>query len=270
MIYRSALILITLFWITMNVLLWRTEYGHYQTPGTQVRPEIIWHKILTAPDSSSLSIFQRGKKIGFCHWITSVGEDLSKTTEEDTPPEGMVGQVNGYRIQVEGNLGLGDSAMRARFDGSVALNARRAWQEVVFRLNQQHLNWEVRSSASERRVVLKAEEGEARFQRVFKFSELENPDALMRELLGPVSYAMFNSLGLGQGLRQSGSLHLVLRWEGRHDMLRIGHSMVRTSRLQTRLLDRYQVVLIVSRVGEILRIELPNDIVVVNDQLGVF
>jgi hypothetical protein len=269
MIYRFSLVLITLFWVTMNVLLWRTEYGNRQTPGTQVRPEIIWHKILTAPDTSSLSIYQRGKKIGFCHWITSVGEDLSKAKEEDGPPEGMVGQVTGYRVQLEGNLALGDLPGRARFEGSLALDAHRQWQEISFQLTQRPWTWALRSTAAERKVVLKAQEGEAHFQRVLTFAELENPEALMRELLGPFAYGMLSTLGLGQALPESGPVRLGLRWEGRHDILKIGHSLVRTYRLQTRLLDRYQVVLIVSRVGEILRIELPNGLVVINDQLGM-
>jgi hypothetical protein len=267
MIYRSALILITLFWITMNVLLWRTEYGQRQTPGTQVRPEIIWQKILTAPDSSSLSIYQRGKKIGFCHWITSIGEDLSKV-QDDTAPEGLVQRVTGYRLQLEGNLAVADQPGRARFEGSLVLDAHRQWQEIMVRLHQRPSTWEVRSVAAEQTVVLKVDEGGPPAQRVIKFSDLANPEALMRELLGPFAYSMLSNLGLGQSLPQAGALRVGLRWDGRHDMLKIGHSMVRTYRLQTRLLDRYQVVIVVSRVGEILRMELPNDLVLINDQLG--
>src|SRR5437667_7086729 len=117
MISRAALILITVFWITMNVLLWRAEYGPQRAAGASVPAEVVWQKMLTAPDSSSLSIFHHGKKIGFCHWITSVGEELSKAREEDGPPEGMVGRMSGYRIQIEGNLAQAGSANRARFDG---------------------------------------------------------------------------------------------------------------------------------------------------------
>jgi len=42
---------------------------------------------------------------------------------------------------------------------------------------------------------------------------------------------------------------------------------VRAYRLQTRLLDRFQALIFVSSVGEILRIELPDEIILVNDQL---
>jgi hypothetical protein len=43
---------------------------------------------------------------------------------------------------------------------------------------------------------------------------------------------------------------------------------VRVYRLQARLLDRYQIVVVVSRVGEILRVELPNGLLLVNEALS--
>ncbi|HYG35772.1 MAG TPA: hypothetical protein VEC99_13360, partial [Clostridia bacterium] len=80
----------TLFWVTMNVLLWRAEYGNHATTGSAIPAHVVWEKILTAPDSSSLTILHNGKKIGFCHWLTSIGEDLSKMKPDDAAPEGMV------------------------------------------------------------------------------------------------------------------------------------------------------------------------------------
>jgi hypothetical protein len=49
--------------------------------------------------------------------------------------------------------------------------------------------------------------------------------------------------------------------------LRVGHTDVPVYRLRTRLLDRFVVTIFVSRVGEILRVELPYDVVLKNDQL---
>lgn len=108
----QAFLLIALFWVTMNVLLWRAEYGARDEAGSVVPVGVVWQRILTAPDSSSLSVFQRGKKIGFCHWVTSVGEEFSQLDE--APPEGLAGKLGGYRIQLDGNATLGDFASRAR------------------------------------------------------------------------------------------------------------------------------------------------------------
>jgi hypothetical protein len=40
--------------------------------------------------------------------------------------------------------------------------------------------------------------------------------------------------------------------------------------LQTAWLEKYKAVMFVSRVGELLRIELPDEIALVNDQLSGF
>src|SRR5438552_13877136 len=145
MISRAALILITVFWITMNVLLWRAEYGPQRAAGASVPPELVWQKMLTAPDSSSLSIFHHGAKIGFCHWMTSVGEDLSKLKGDEAPPEGMIERVTGYRIQFEGNLSLPDVPGRVRFDCNLKLATNQVWEEFSGRLNLRPTVWEVRS-----------------------------------------------------------------------------------------------------------------------------
>ena len=265
--YRVALILITLFWVTMNVLLWRAEYGQPQARGTPVDPELVWQKMLTAPDSSSLSVFHHRKKIGFCHWITSVGEELSKVREEDAP-EGRVGRVSDYRLQLEGNLALPEQAGRMRFDGHLKLDRDGGWQDFHLRLNFQPITWDIRASAAQGTVVVRAEEGDARYERVFKLSDLQNPDALLRQLLDPMTYGLLRGFGLGNTLPPASQLKLGIQWEARHDTTQIAHAPVRTYRLQARLLDRYSIVLVVSRVGEILRIELPNELVLVNDQLG--
>jgi hypothetical protein len=269
-IYRSALILITVFWVVMNVLLWRAEYGDRDRMSASVPAEVIWQKMLTAPDSSSLSIFHHGKKVGFCHWITSVGQELSKAKEEDAPPEGMVGRVSSYRIQIEGNLALPDSVNRARFDGVLRLATNRLWQDFNLRLNFRPVIWEIRSVAAEQTVHLKSIEGDAAFDRVFKFADLENPTALLQEFVGPWAPGVFDSLGLGAHSSKALSSSLGLKWEASRDSMDVRHASVRAYRLKARLLDRYQMVIFVSRVGEILRVELPDEIVLTNDQLFSF
>ena len=124
---RLMLILVTLFWLTMNALLWRAEFGGGRAAGSPVPPQFIWQRILTAPDSSSLSILHHGKKIGFCHWVTSVAEEMSQLQNDAGPPEGMVRRVTGYRAQLDGNAGVEELGAQLRFDGSVGLATNRAW-----------------------------------------------------------------------------------------------------------------------------------------------
>jgi hypothetical protein len=92
----------------------------------------------------------------------------------------------------------------------------------------------------------------------------------LRDLGGPITAGLLNGFGMFEMQLQGTALKAGLKWEGREDSMRIGHSPVRTYRLHTRVLDRYQITIFVSRVGEILRVELPDEIVLVNDQLSAF
>ena len=64
------------------------------------------------------------------------------------------------------------------------------------------------------------------------------------------------------------SLANGIKWEARRDTLKIGHEPVQVYRLQTRVLDRYAIVIFISRAGEILRAELPDGMVLVQNELS--
>src|SRR3954471_11891425 len=100
MFSRLALLLITCFWVTMTVLLWRSEYGGQNQVGSTVPVTLVWQKILTAPDSSSMVISHHGEKIGFCRWAAIVGQNAANpvANASDAPPEGMVEKFSDYRI----------------------------------------------------------------------------------------------------------------------------------------------------------------------------
>lgn len=270
MISRVALILVTAFWVTMNVLLWRAEYGQQGSAGSSVPAEVVWRKILTAPDSSSLTILHHGKKVGFCHWMTSIGEELSQIQEDTGSPEGMVRRITSYRLQLEGNLSSDKVGNRIRFESSLTLTTNQLWQDFNLRVILRPTVLEIHSSAAEQKIRFNFDDGEEKYERAIKFSELQNPQTLLREFGGPFAGGLLNNFSLFGTQIQNSSLKAGLKWEGREDSMRIGHSPVRTYRLRTRLLDKYQIAIFVSRVGEILRVELPDEITLVNDQLAAF
>ncbi len=253
----------------MNVLLWRVEYASRGEPGSLVPPRLVWRKILTAPDSSSLVIFHHGKKIGFCHWSTSIGQELATTTEQDSD-EGRVSKVAGYRLQLEGNLSIPESGVRARFDGNLALRGDESWQEAALRLNLKPALWDIRSIAAEKTVRLKVEEEHSRFERTFKFDEFRNPATLLAEFAGPSGMGTLSTLGFVDlpALSTIQPSMISPKWLARQDTVTIAHSAIRAYRLSTRLLGKFDFVIFASRVGEILRVELPDEIVLVNDQLA--
>lgn len=267
MLARITLVILTAFWLTMNILLWRAEYGTSAGLGTAVPPEVVWDKMLTAPDSSSLTIFHHGKKIGFCHWISSIGEDLSKMSSGETPPEGMVRKIAGYRLELNGTLMLSE-VDRLRFDSHLDLGKQRDWRDFDVRLGLRPATWEVQSVAAEQAVHFSWQDDNQKYDRTFKFSELENPQALLEEFTGPLGAGVLSGLNLPFTADPGRSNSLALHWKARQDWAKFGHSSIRVYRLEAKLLDPYKAVLLVSRVGEILRVELPDAVVLTNDQLA--
>ena len=85
MISRGAFFLVAVFWVAMNVLLWRAEYGP-RNGGMPVPLDLVCRKILTAPDPSSMSVYQDGQRMGFCAFSTSVEQEMAKLNEDQPPP----------------------------------------------------------------------------------------------------------------------------------------------------------------------------------------
>ena len=268
MLTRVVFGVLAAFWLTMNVLLWRAEYGAGPALGSSVPAEVVWEKILTAPDSSSLSVFHKGKKSGFGHWVTSVSEDLDRISSTDAAPEGMVRKIVNYRLELNGNIVWNDPADRFRFDSHLTLDRHRNWQEFALRLNFPGGSTELHGAAAEQAVRFTYQDETQKFARTFSFSELENPEALLQEFGGPFVGGLLTEIVPGLPKDRAALGNVGLHWEARNESLKLGHSSVRVFRLKATLLDRFGIVVFVSRVGEILRVELPDGIVLVNDQLG--
>ena len=61
---------------------------------------------------------------------------------------------------------------------------------------------------------------------------------------------------------------LGVQWESRHDWLTLVESRVRVYRLQAHLVSSYNMVVFISRIGEILKVELPGEIQLINEVFG--
>ncbi|HYG33400.1 MAG TPA: hypothetical protein VEC99_01370, partial [Clostridia bacterium] len=129
---------------------------------------------------------------------------------------------------------------------------------------------EVRTSAAEKTLRVISQDDGARSERVYKFSELQNPQTWLPELAGPFAVTLLSAFPIPSNTSSNALSIPKINWEARHTSVRIGRSPVPAYRLSAKLLDRYQTIIFVSRVGEILRAELPAGIVLINDQLGAF
>lgn len=262
---RAVFIVVTAFWLTMNVLLWQTEFGSRQSGGT-VPVRTVWEKILTAADDSSLTIYRQAKLVGACHLRTAVGEEWSKISDENIPTAAPA-KSRGYDLRLDGSAVLPE-LNRIRFDGELKLDRNREWQDLNARVTIRPITWEVHSVAAEQNVHLKAEGGEVPFELVLDRSDLQNPGILISKLFGPAVSEMVAEAGLQPATHRSGAPALGVKWEAYEDTIRIGHTAVQVYRLHTRLLERYDVNAIVSRAGEILRVELPDETLLLNDRLA--
>jgi hypothetical protein len=127
--------------------------------------------------------------------------------------------------------------------------------------------WETRADAAAQTVSVRADSPEAPWERTFTLAELRDPAAVLRSLGQPAALAWLTPwLAAGQG--QAPKLDLRLDWDTRVDWSHLGRTRVRVYRVQARLLDKYRIDVMASRVGEILRVDLPYDIRLVNEAIA--
>ncbi len=265
MISRVTFLSIAAFWGAMNLLLWRLEYGS-RGSGIPVPVDLVWRKILTAPDTSSLTIYQDGQKTGFCQFSTSVEQAMAVLDEDKPPPEGIVAHA-GHQIRVDGNVSVGEYANRLTFNGRIQFSSSRAWRELNLKLSSQGALVEIHSAATNQTIHLKITGDGAVIERDFTFADLQNPNTLLRSFAGDFAGGLLGNLDLPAIPQTPAALAGSLRWEAHHDRLTMGRELVSAYRLETRVLNQ-PIIIYVSTLGEILRVELPGGMTAVLDQLG--
>lgn len=266
MFYRVVFALILLFWLAMNALLLRSEFGAHHDLGSTVPIEMVWQRILAAPDDSALEISVDGKKIGYCRWkptTTESSNPLPKGVDE-AEPEGMVRHLFGYKLDFDGSLFLESQGKRLRFSFHGEFATNNVWKAFRLEGSLRPLTWRLEGVAADANLVLAIDTGEAKQQHQFTFEDLRHPEKVLREFGLALPMGMLPTM---IPFRDPTQLTLGLQWEARQDWLTIGHSKLRVYRVQARLLGQYQVVAMISRIGEVLRLELPNGIVLLNDAL---
>ena len=247
----------------MNVLLWRAEYGSHGT-GVSVPVDLVWRKILTAPDVSSLTVYQNGQKTGFCEFSTSVEQAMAALDEDKLPPEGIVARA-GYQIRFEGNVSLGEFTNRLNFNGRLQFSSNRVWRELNLKLSSHLATVEIHSVAADQTVHLKIASDGAVIEHDFTFADLQNPGAGLNALTGNSGGGPLSGLNWPAVPQTPAALAGNLHWEAHHERLMMGREPVSAYRLETRVLDQ-PVVIDVSTLGEILRVELPGGVMATLDE----
>jgi hypothetical protein len=262
---RITFLFIAAFWVTMNILLWRAEYGLHggEMP---VPADLVWRKILTASDTSSLTIYQDGQISGFCEFSTSIGQAMAKLDENSLPPEGLVARA-GYQIHLKGNTSLGNFTNRVRFNGRLQFSSAREWRELNLKIISSLATVEIHSLATNQSLQLTITSGGATVERDLAFADLQNPDALLQIFGENFGGGFFggSNLSVVPQIPNTTALAQSLHWQATRVRLTIGHESVFVYRLETQLLQN-KIVIYVSTLGEILRVELPGGITAALDE----
>jgi hypothetical protein len=253
---RLTFLGIVAFWITMNVLLWQAEFGVHGGD-TPVPLQLVWRKILTAPDASSLSVYQKGDRMGYCELSTGVGQQMATYDEDKPPPEGYVTH-GGYQLRIAGNVSMGDFTNRLKFDGRLLFDHAHRWQELNLKITSRLTIIEIHSLATNQMVHVKfSNEGTPVLERDVPFSDLQDPEAVMQVLAGNLAGDFFGAFDLTEILPDAASQKI--EWDARRTRVKIGNEAVPVYQLETSLLG-HSIVIDVSTLGEILRVDLPGDI----------
>jgi hypothetical protein len=263
------------FWLMMTGLLWRAEYVEGKS-GTPVPVEVVWDKLLKSPDDSRLEILHHGHRLGSLRWSPNIVEapSASSPKSKTTRPEGMVSRTAGYTLDVlDGSIILPETKRRLRFTLNLNFNRNREWQDFLITLGQNPRLVRIESHAATQTLLLNTTDGQSPDRQVrFTFQQLRNPHLLFAGVInafgGPESAGQLAAKMVDPSLLQGLTSHVLqLRWEARSDWMKMGSTRLRVYRLQAPLIDKHKIVVTLSRVGEILKVELPNDILLLNRNL---
>ncbi|HUS37206.1 MAG TPA: hypothetical protein VM680_17810 [Verrucomicrobiae bacterium] len=268
---KLSFALITLFWVTMNALLWRAEFGGKDT-GADMPVSLIWEKILTSPDDSGLAVNIAGDRVGYVRWQPNIGEESATgKVANENEIEGRVKKLTGYTIHADGNFILPEGGGRVRFELEAKFAANNQWTEWTVKGLQRPNVWTVSANRKSETIELGLGEGRSAVKQTFRFSDFQNPGKLMDDLgvtaALPMAGLVLPNLTVAPGSTNGPGLSLGLKWEGKQDWLQMGHARVKVYQLRAQILEKYEVVVIVSRVGEILRVKLPGEMTLVNEAL---
>ena len=238
--------------------------------GNKVPASLVWKKIMTAPDNSSLEILHYNERIGFCNWAVQAGETplvTGKAESEEYLPEELTKTVTGYTVSLDGRASFGSNTV-VHINASLKLSTNENWQEFHAHLNLRPNTWDISANSIQQRLKLQVTDESGTWQRTFKFADLEDPDKLMQDLGIDPSLGMFSAMIPG-GKNSFTSVANSVKWEAYADTMQFGHSRVGVYRLETRVFGQ-KIFIFVSKVGEILWVELPDKIVFRNEAFGHF
>ena len=282
------LILTGLFWLGMNVLLWRSEYGG-GSQGNPLPVKTVISKILDTPDPSELDIFYQQQQVGHCRWVVTqlgrgdIQDDAADTVDIDDDVDleaaemsGLIRDIHSYIINVDGYVQLGEDPRRVRFMLNIRLNRKWEWirfdSKIGFKNQWMHLHADKEDEA----FLLEIEQEETKWETQLSFEQLKNPQALVGQLAQEnplIAVTLTPLMGLLGSANQSESvtslqtIDWAKNWSAFSDWMTIAHSRMRIYRLESREGRKSGFTITVNRAGEIISVNAPRKISLRNENV---
>lgn len=267
---RGVLIVVAVFWVVMNLLLWRHEFRPEGEPGEEIPVDVVLEKILRSPDLSSLEIKQRGRRIGYCRVLANQAETTAtgRTMSDTGPLEGEVRNITGYTLDLDGSISQAGNTNRYRFYVTFQVTTNLDWNVFSLQVSRNPNSITLNANATNQMLSVTYKDADFQAQHDFTFEQLRNPRTLASEIGGPLVGILISgaTASLPSGWQDPKQLAKSVQWEARNDKLKISQGYARVYRLQANLGERRNIVILVSRVGEILKIDLPHGLSLVNDE----
>ncbi len=257
---------ITAFWLVMNVLLWRAEYGGGRETVSEVPVEMVARKVLTSADRSTLTIQHQGQRMGQFQWVPSILEEGQDGRGGVTfEPEGMVRKASGYLLESDLSLVGEEPSSRWRVVTRVELETNLVWRSIDIKVIQRPRSWQFRVKAGDDAVHVRSEAGRTVSEQVFTAADLRQWAGMMGPLKGflPPGFDLAHP-----SLSMTSVPGSAVRWTAGDDWFRVGRQRIRAYSVHARLLDRFDVTIFVSRAGELLKISLPDHYELTNEAVS--
>ncbi|HON09188.1 MAG TPA: hypothetical protein PLW02_13910 [Verrucomicrobiota bacterium] len=268
MINRIVLIVVCIFWLVMNLVLYRYEVGDKNKYHSSVPIETVWKKVLMSPDQSSLEIFQSGRRIGNCRWIAGAGEEQMRKflqSEEGEPTKNVIEKPNFYTIDFDGSLAIKEVKGNIRFYFFAVLPDEKSWSNVNVRVSFEKMNIIVNASSSNETVSIRIETPDNLISRRFTFAELSNPANILQSVGGPIGLLFLPELTSITKTNASATSKINLDYKSYYHNMTVGTTTLWVYRVEVSLFKRFTAAINISKAGEVLKVELPNNIELINE-----
>jgi hypothetical protein len=152
------------------------------------------------------------------------------------------------------------------------------WQDFHATLDTKQNVWEFHSINTNQVLNVKYDGALGQWERSTTFEEMNDPAKLIDQFAGPALGPLIKpllpsqgaggfALGQAQPELSAGPLTLGFEWDAYNDAMRLGSTRVRIYRLEFKLPGDRKITVRVSRVGEILQVQFPGQLVMDNESI---